>query len=159
MTDCVSGFEQLGVDCNNDPLAVWKKIAPSYPTIARMARDILSIPAASVGVERTFSIARHQLRYNRQYSPQMFETMMMVRHALDSQKTAEERKKAEGLLLSGIADITDDAAMVEYAETQAEAEAIIGLDEISEDEEDGEEQYGAEEEDGAEEDGTEGGGQ
>jgi hAT family C-terminal dimerisation region len=61
-----------------DPLAWWKVIrlvlwgeihtdAPlfnqvhdsSFPTIARMARDFLAIPATSVSVERTFSKSRH----------------------------------------------------------------------------------------------------
>ena len=49
MPDCVSGFESLGTDNHPDPLAVWKVIAPNHPTIALMAREILSIPAASVG--------------------------------------------------------------------------------------------------------------
>ena len=150
MTDCVSGFEYLGMDNHHDPLAVWKVIAPNYPTIALMAREILSIPAASVGVERTFSIARHQLRYNRQYNPQMFETIMMVRHGLDSRKSAEERDKTEAQLMSGL---VDEAAIAEYAETQAEAAAIMSLDEISDDEEDGAEEDGVDDvEDDADDD-------
>ncbi|KAF5309197.1 hypothetical protein D9619_012818 [Psilocybe cf. subviscida] len=41
------------------PLEWWKIHAPALPTIARMARDYLAIPATSVSVERTFSKSRH----------------------------------------------------------------------------------------------------
>lgn len=41
-----------------NPLEMWKKIEPKYPTIANMAKDILSIPASGVGVERLFNTAR-----------------------------------------------------------------------------------------------------
>jgi len=40
------------------PIAWWKVHASEYPTVARMARDILSIPVTSVPVERLFRSAR-----------------------------------------------------------------------------------------------------
>ncbi|KJA13696.1 hypothetical protein HYPSUDRAFT_92664 [Hypholoma sublateritium FD-334 SS-4] len=42
-----------------DPLGWWKAHEAAFPTIARMARDFLAIPATSVSVERTFSKSRH----------------------------------------------------------------------------------------------------
>jgi hypothetical protein len=48
----------LEMDAQSDsPLQ--QKNAGSFPTIARMARDFLAIPATSVSVERTFSKSRH----------------------------------------------------------------------------------------------------
>jgi hypothetical protein len=41
-----------------NPLEMWKKIEPKYPIIANMAKDILSIPASGVGIERLFNTAR-----------------------------------------------------------------------------------------------------
>ncbi|KAF4612503.1 hypothetical protein D9613_012755 [Agrocybe pediades] len=48
-----------GLGDKKDPLGWWKIHAPSFPTVARMARDFLAIPATSVAVERTFSKSRH----------------------------------------------------------------------------------------------------
>ncbi|KAF4611808.1 hypothetical protein D9613_004630 [Agrocybe pediades] len=42
-----------------NPLVWWKQHEGSFPTVARMARDYLAIPATSVSVERTFSKSRH----------------------------------------------------------------------------------------------------
>ncbi|KAF4618026.1 hypothetical protein D9613_012868 [Agrocybe pediades] len=42
-----------------NPLEWWKAHSLSFPTIARMARDFLAIPATSVSVERAFSQSRH----------------------------------------------------------------------------------------------------
>ena len=132
MANSVSGFEAIGKTHKHNALAVWKVIGPDFPSIAQMARDVLSIPAASVGVERTFSIARHQMRYNRNYSPKMFETIMMTRHGLNS-RTLQENQEIEAEMLS--AGLSGQPALDEYEETQAEAEAIIRLDEISDNEE------------------------
>jgi hypothetical protein len=38
---------------------IFKAHQESFPTIAKMARDFLAIPATSVSVERTFSKSRH----------------------------------------------------------------------------------------------------
>lgn len=53
-------------------LPAWKTLEPQFPRIARMARDIHSVPAAGVGVEQMFSQARHQGRFNRTYSKDAF---------------------------------------------------------------------------------------
>jgi len=45
------------------PLSWWKVHATEYPTLARMARDILSIPLTSVAVERVFGGGHDILPY------------------------------------------------------------------------------------------------
>jgi hypothetical protein len=47
------------------PLEFWKVHAPFMPSLAQMAKDILAIPIAGVGVERIFSIARQICSYQR----------------------------------------------------------------------------------------------
>jgi len=51
--------EPLAHEVLLNPLLWWKKHATEFPTIARMARDYLAIPATSVSVERVFSKSRH----------------------------------------------------------------------------------------------------
>ena len=50
-----------------------------------MARNVLCVPATAIGVERTFSIARHQSRFNRAYHPETLEAIMVARHKLLSE--------------------------------------------------------------------------
>jgi hypothetical protein len=38
-------------------LEIWKKIKHSYPTVALMTKNILSIPASDVGVKQLFNTA------------------------------------------------------------------------------------------------------
>lgn len=38
-----------------DILDVWRSLSSRYPTLSRMARDYLSVPGTTVGVERVFS--------------------------------------------------------------------------------------------------------
>ena len=114
----------------NSLLLMWKALEPRYPTLAQMARETHCIPAASVGVERTFSIARHSLRYNRRYSPDTFEALMFIRHSLDS---SEEKKLiAEAEILG---DETADDALKEWNETWTATERAMALDDISDHEE------------------------
>jgi hypothetical protein len=43
----------------DDVLTIWKHLEGEYPYIVAIARDILGIPSAGVGIERVFSIARY----------------------------------------------------------------------------------------------------
>ena len=52
-------------DLLQNPLEMWKQIHLKYPTVAKMAKDILSIPASGVGVERLFNTARDVCFYRR----------------------------------------------------------------------------------------------
>jgi hypothetical protein len=42
---------------DSDPLSFWKAHKAEYPVLAKLARDILSIPATGAGVERLFNSA------------------------------------------------------------------------------------------------------
>jgi hypothetical protein len=46
------------VQKSDTPLEIWKKLQTQYPNLARMARDVLAVPIASVTPERVFSMAR-----------------------------------------------------------------------------------------------------
>lgn len=48
-----------------NPLVFWREHQKEYPTLARIARDTLSIPATSAGVERMFNYARDICHYRR----------------------------------------------------------------------------------------------
>lgn len=50
-------------DCS--PLDFWKAHQSSYPTLARMARAYLAVPAASVASEKSFSLAERILSDDR----------------------------------------------------------------------------------------------
>ena len=46
--------------CNNpNVIDEWKRLQPRFPILAKMAFDILSIPAMSAECERIFSSAQH----------------------------------------------------------------------------------------------------
>ena len=46
-----------------DILECWQFLEPRYPTVARMAKDILAIPLAGVGIERVFNLGRDTCNY------------------------------------------------------------------------------------------------
>ena len=48
-----------------NPRVFWKEHEHEYPVLAKMARDILSIPASGAGVERLFNCARDVCHYRR----------------------------------------------------------------------------------------------
>ncbi|WVZ82105.1 hypothetical protein U9M48_029407 [Paspalum notatum var. saurae] len=47
--------DTISVDSEFDILQYWKMSSATYPVLARMARDILAIPASSVASESAFS--------------------------------------------------------------------------------------------------------
>lgn len=61
------------------PLETWEKIRLDFPRVARMAADVLGIPAATVGLERQFSDARGTGKYNRKYDATTFSAVMLLR--------------------------------------------------------------------------------
>ena len=70
----------------------WKANADEFPTLSRMARDILSIPLTSVSVERVFSSARDVIPYRRnRLSPTMIEELLIAKGWL--QKGIPEREE------------------------------------------------------------------
>jgi hypothetical protein len=64
-----------------DILAWWRLHAQKYPTMARVARDFLGIPSASVSVERIFNFGRDQFGIRRHcLSPETLQQLMVVKH-------------------------------------------------------------------------------
>ncbi|OXV09426.1 hypothetical protein Egran_02811 [Elaphomyces granulatus] len=64
-----------------NPLVLWKDLEKEFPTLAEMAKDILPIPAAGVGIERRFSEGRDIVTYRRSHlSSATIENLMMIRH-------------------------------------------------------------------------------
>ncbi|OAF57249.1 hypothetical protein VC83_04624 [Pseudogymnoascus destructans] len=55
----------VSADADTPVLLVWKTLELSYPSVAKMARDILAVPATGTGVERIFNIARDIHEYHR----------------------------------------------------------------------------------------------
>ena len=47
---------QIGTDSEIPVLQLWKRIAPSYPSLASMARDILAVPGMSIFISVTLKI-------------------------------------------------------------------------------------------------------
>ncbi|KAJ5310934.1 pyridoxal phosphate-dependent transferase [Penicillium atrosanguineum] len=62
--DKLARYLQAGV-IRTTPQAFWRDHQFKYPTLARVARDIFSIPATGAGVERLFNSARDICYYRR----------------------------------------------------------------------------------------------
>ena len=62
-------------------LELWKLIDKVFPTVARMARDILAIPLSGVGVERVFNMARDVCHYRRsRLHAEQIRQIMLIKH-------------------------------------------------------------------------------
>jgi hypothetical protein len=62
------------------PLANWKIFEDRFPRVAMMARDILAVQAAGVGIEREFSIASNFNLDDRSYSAEVLSALMVCNH-------------------------------------------------------------------------------
>jgi hypothetical protein len=72
---CVSNYEDF------DVLRWWKDRAHQYPVMARVARDFLSIPCASVSVERMFNLGCDQIGLRRHnMSSDSLQQVMVIQH-------------------------------------------------------------------------------
>jgi hypothetical protein len=58
-------LDLLGLIKTSDVLQYWRDHESTFPTLAKMARDFLAIPATGVGVERLFNSARDVCHYRR----------------------------------------------------------------------------------------------
>lgn len=85
-------------------MTIWQQKEIDYPGLALMARDILAIPIAGVGVERTFNFARDICHYRRgRLSPETITSIMLVRHA----QIQEDHRTEVQHSLSGLIDTKD----------------------------------------------------
>jgi hypothetical protein len=111
-----------------NPRIFWKDHEQEYPVLARLARDILSIPASGAGVERLFNCARDICHYRRgQLKEDTIKDLMIH---LCSTKFEREH--------SGLDLIREQLSVGEAALYDQEAKPIptlAELDPISEDEE------------------------
>lgn len=65
---------------DGNPLPWWQANEERFPTLAIMAKDILSVPIASVSTERAFSMARDVIPYRRnRLGPQMIRALMLAK--------------------------------------------------------------------------------
>jgi hAT family C-terminal dimerisation region len=65
-----------------DILDIWRTIESQYPTVARMAKDILAIPLAGVGMERVFNLGRDTCTYRRGHlHGTTIQKVMLTKHA------------------------------------------------------------------------------
>lgn len=55
----------LGILPASDILEYWRSREKSFPILAQMTRDFLSVPASGVGVERLFNSSRDVCHYRR----------------------------------------------------------------------------------------------
>lgn len=115
-------------------LDYWKDRQYAYPGLAAMARDILAIPAASVGIERVFNSARDICHYRRgQLRPESIQALILMK-VHDRIQVQDETTQYEQLLEE---ELSPEQLAEEVEQRGKELEAAIGLDYISSDEEDG----------------------
>ncbi|KAL2006857.1 hypothetical protein VTN00DRAFT_9525 [Thermoascus crustaceus] len=112
---------------NAQPRTWWKYHQDEFPRMARLARDVLSIPASGAGVERLFNSARDICHYRRgSLQPQTFSDLMMYMCTSRFEIHEEER-----IMLSEYLSAQEIQAAKEERTQQQ-----ITVDPISDDEED-----------------------
>ncbi|KAJ3571478.1 hypothetical protein NP233_g3729 [Leucocoprinus birnbaumii] len=90
-----------------DPIRWWYENQHTYPKLSRMARDFLSIPATSVGVERMFSKGRILLSHLRNsLSPITVRSLLCLGEWIEAGLVTD---KDIVVAISGLPDLGDDA--------------------------------------------------
>lgn len=73
-------LSEANLPATEEILDVWRGLEHIYPAMAQMAKDILSIPVAGVGVERLFSMARDVVTYRRnRFRGRTIERIMIIK--------------------------------------------------------------------------------
>ncbi|KAJ5658068.1 uncharacterized protein N7484_001717 [Penicillium longicatenatum] len=120
-------YLNLGQQTEQDPCTYWRDQQRQFPTLARLARDVFSIPATGAGVERLFNSARDICHYRRgSLSPSTIQALMLFRctsnfeveqdelnlykqvYTREELDEIEERREASFLKVDGINPISDD---------------------------------------------------
>ncbi|SRR6266700_3043491 len=116
-----------------DILRCWELFQTRFPRISQMARDILAIQAAGVGIEREFNIARMFDLDNRSYSTKTMSALMICHHA----QAEEIREDRINYFISGrVETISPEELIIEKAEAQDDLLDQLQGNYISDDEDD-----------------------
>ena len=115
---------------------MWKEIEHRYPIIGQMAKDILSIPASGVGVERLFNTARDVCHYRRnRLNSNTIEIVMLVKYYEQLLTSTEETTplNIENTLSIDIDEPPMDEQIISIKEdveweTESDDESIIDTD-------------------------------
>lgn len=74
-----------------DILSWWKANELTYPNLSQVAKDILAVQIAQVGVERVFNLARDVIGDRRhRLSAQTIRQVMVLRHAILEEQSGDE---------------------------------------------------------------------
>jgi hypothetical protein len=107
--DEIARYLARGIE-RQKPRAFWKEHEHDFPILARMARDILSIPASGAGVERLFNCARDICHYRRgQLKPSTIRGLMLHQFATNFEVEQKEIEVIKEHLSPGEAALLDQA--------------------------------------------------
>lgn len=95
-----------------NPRVYWKEHEQEFPVLARIARDILSIPASGAGVERLFNCARDICYYRRgQLKPDTIKGLMLHHFSSKFDLKQAEIEMIKEYLSSGEAAMLDQSRL------------------------------------------------
>jgi hypothetical protein len=105
---------------NRSLLLVWKSLENQLPQLSAMARDLLCIAIAGVGVERAFNYARDMCNYRRGHTkPDTLRAEMLVFFSqLSESRHNELQEKLRHII--NIKDMTEEEMEVEIQQQEAE---------------------------------------
>ena len=107
--DEIARYLAQGIE-RQKPRVFWKGHEHEFPVLARMARDILSIPASGAGVERLFNSARDICHYRRgQLKPSTIRELMLHQFATKFEVEQKEMEVIKEHLSIGEAALLDEA--------------------------------------------------
>ena len=93
---------QIPVDPTVDPLQIWKKAQKICPYLAKVARDVLAVPATSAAPERKFSVAGDMNRQKRgRLTCANIEELVFLNQALPVLKKMRAEKEVKGVSMEG----------------------------------------------------------
>jgi hypothetical protein len=123
-----------------DLLGWWKANECTYPRLARVAKDILSVPIAQVGVERVFNTAKDLIGDRRhRLAAQTIRKTMLLKHSISQELDnavlpIEACTDSTQLLADEASDLFELSANVDAVESgeQHNQEDEESMDEISE---------------------------
>jgi hypothetical protein len=114
-------MRNIGQD-DRPPLEVWKSLEYRLPGLAAMARDLLAIPMAGVGIERVFNYARDICHYRRgQLKPDTIRALMLIYCHQQSISRIDELRSTLSLTID-INTMTNEEIEAEVKERERECQ-------------------------------------